>query len=250
MPASGIAREYYQSEFYPPEIPSTSVLPPLTGASQAAGPSTGQQDRRSSMHEAALDILQSTYPVATQPTLSVPPANSAELEIAPAEFYPPRPLVHGTKDNNTIYQRMSRDSHAGPAPSVGAGGFAFRKGVGYMCVACGRVCHQPGLHQTMSGGRGCFDFSGSLGSGMGFPHSSSGAGELGWGMPGDHMHVQAPIRDSALVGQMGPLMGGQMDPMMGSHINVGVQLTRTTGGAMVESENEGRRLSESAGLLF
>lgn len=125
---------------------------PLPGSSTASYGS----GRRVSMHDAALDVLQSTYPApAPQPSLLMPQPqvrpNTLACPTAPHIYTPDQP-PHGTKGKETAYHRPSNDVQV-PIQT----GFTYRKGIGYVCVACGRLCPQPGFHHTTGGGGGCVD---------------------------------------------------------------------------------------------
>ncbi|KAK3725175.1 hypothetical protein LTR37_000686 [Vermiconidia calcicola] len=128
------------------EIPRTTILPPMTGGMPAPATSTisyQPQGRRISMHDAALDVLQTTYPPAQpQPRAYIPPQQP----------FPP-PAIYSGKGK----ERAHENSYWARAQSPILGGFRFRPGIGYVCVACGSVCHFPDQHRTLAGGGGCVD---------------------------------------------------------------------------------------------
>jgi hypothetical protein len=144
------------------------------------------------MRDAALDVIQSTYPppvnqlpygvspnrtnpsqwVQRYPKFSFepiapkppqeppPPARPPIQQEAPPQVraqVPPNPIVYGRKDDKIVYR--VREPYGEEANVFDKGGFSFRKDVGYVCIICGRVCPKPSEHRTLEGGAGCVDFS-------------------------------------------------------------------------------------------
>ena len=183
------ARGHQDSTVFPLEIPQTAHLPPFAWTSPIVGPDPG---RRISMRDAALDVIQSTYPpplnqlpygvspTRTNPNQSLqrypsfsfvpiapkppkertPPAQPPIQQEAPPQVraqVPPNPIVYGKGDDKTVYR--VREPYGEEATVFDKGGFSFRKDVGYVCIVCGRVCPKPSEHRTLEGGAGCIDFS-------------------------------------------------------------------------------------------
>ena len=181
-------RGHQDSTVFPLEVPKTAHIPPLTWTSPIVGP----DPRRTSMRDAALDVMQSTYPtpvnqlpygispaqhgfrqqqqqhypsfsfepVAASPQqqTALPTQLSVQQEAPPQVRapIPPNPIVSGQTDE-TIYRIRKRTGEEGA--SFDKGGFVIRKDVGYVCVTCGRICPKPSEHRTRAGGAGCVDFS-------------------------------------------------------------------------------------------
>lgn len=90
------------------------------------------------MQDAALDVLQSTYPLV--------PVDST-VQIAPP---PAPPQMYVGKGKGKVRERSypavtpaaTERSHSLVAPGFVAG-FEAVKGVGYFCVACGVFCPKP-----------------------------------------------------------------------------------------------------------
>ena len=175
-------RGHQDSTVFPLEVPKTAHIPPLTWTSPIVGP----DPRRNSIRDAALDVMQSTYPPPTHqlpygvspsqqgyqqqqqryPSFSFGPPQQppppAQLPIQQDALpqglarIPPNPLVHGQSDE-TIYRIRKPTGEEGAI--FDKGGFVIRKDVGYVCVTCGRICPKPSEHRTRAGGAGCVDFS-------------------------------------------------------------------------------------------
>lgn len=129
------------STYHRLEIPKTSIMPPLTGRSPALiGPPTmlGMHDRRISMHDAALDMLHSTYP-------------PAFAQAQPQQQQVPVPHIYGKG------KEREHSTPAPPQPPAAPNGFVFQRYVGYVCYACGRACQKPYAHRTLPDGGGCVD---------------------------------------------------------------------------------------------
>ena len=211
------------------EMTKTSTFPPVMDQYLLPG------SRCISMHDAALDVLQSTYvATASQPQLPPPPMPHPParcLTLAPAAASGPadRPS-HGPKGKEKMYHRLSNDVQV-PIQS----GFTYRKNIGYVCVACGRLCPQPQSHHTVGGGGGCVDLSGNpwrdfAGEGMSTRTSSV------------YQAHTPPPRDSTT---------GKAEASA-TPVSVGQMPQRQRGGMAFAGEevDEGRRLSEGAGLFF
>lgn len=108
----GQTSSFESSEAYRPSVPATSILLPLTGSAQPP--------RGISMHDAAYDVQQSTYPYFPQPQRD---KGKSRLSTLP-------PSQAGTSAER---------------------GFEFRSGLGYVCLVCGRLCAMPALHTTVDG---------------------------------------------------------------------------------------------------
>lgn len=189
--AQNSGRGHQDSTIVALESPSAAGLPPLPPLPWS-NPTVGPDARRhSSMHDAALDVLQSTYPPPlnqlnygvspTQPSpqqqglwypsfnfepaepsqpLEVPgpqPSSHQQTERRPIAYHSPNPIVYGSRDSKKVYHMGEHSGNDGAG--VNKAGFSFRKYVGYICIICGRVCPKPGEHRTLGGGAGCVDFS-------------------------------------------------------------------------------------------
>ncbi|KAK3686988.1 hypothetical protein LTR37_019290 [Vermiconidia calcicola] len=241
------------------EIPRNSVMPPMTGGMPVPTPSNVSyqpEGRRISMHDAALDVLQTTYPPA-QP--------QPQAYIPPQQPFPPQAIYSGKGK-----ERAHEDVYHVRAPSHPAGGFRFHEGVGYVCLACCAVRHQPYQHRTLAGGGGCvdvglqaapvptaptnFDIAGLMGfrDAMGqvehpptMPTRVDIAGLMGEGE--DHRQLEHPpptgmVRDSAAAGMQ--QANFQQGLQQVQHVQRPEQPDQT--GWVDES----KRVSEGAGLLF
>ena len=251
-------------------------MPPLIGTSPGGmGPVVAPQDRRISMHDAALDVLQSTYPRALQ--------DSAGYVANPA---PPQIYLGKGKERAHSIAQGPGGHNRGPSMQ---GGFEVRNGVGYYCAFCGRFCPNPNLHRTMWDGGGCVDFSGNSsvpaqpagGAGMVappqevLPHGPMGG--QGIAMPPAPMAgpgmfagqgVTMPPAPMAGPGMAGPGMVGQgatMPPapmagpgMASQGVTMPPEPMAGPGPGQIQNDawiramlgNEERRLSENAGLFF
>ena len=232
------------------EIPPTSRLPPLTrtGTNPLTGPATAPAGRRTSMQDAALDVLQSTYPPA------VPPVSARESMPSPTLRPMPRPKAKGKgKGKQKVYTRI-RFSSDGSYPGM-EGGFTFEDGIGYVCVACGQACRNPGLHQTLGDGGRCMDFGSNM-----VPQSERDLISPATTMPPAQNWMQGPTfsgcgfgGDGAAMmpaqGQTVPDVQGEVTPMMSGAIPPPTAQMQNPVARQVSSYEE-RRLSESGRLFF
>ena len=216
------------SNRYATEIPKTSILPPLTGTGTSIASSSGPQGRRISMHDAALDVLQSTYP----PTLQHPQQHQL----------PPIAIVMKNYRRKGKEKANVSQAHGAKAPYERVSdGFVLHHGIGYVCVACGKVCSTPGLHHSQPDGSGCVDF-GDDWAAPPLDRSGNAAPQMAGWQPGWQMQM----RDFRMSGYGA---GMPMEAMNAATNAPQLQDPPTEWGGVAAMEPE-RRLSEGAGLFF
>lgn len=106
--------------------------------------------RRSSMQDAANDIMRATYP----PALPLPTAPPVERAQSPRFFSPIR-RRHGGKGKG-----RALDIYVPPPPAGEVvGRCRWNTQFGYVCDLCSRIIPNPSLHQAGANGERCTDFN-------------------------------------------------------------------------------------------
>lgn len=183
--------------------PRTSVVSGIIGA-PPANPGNVRQGSgsRTSMQDAAVDVLQSTYPPFQPPTKPTTHSGSVPLFNLGDRPYVGKGKGRASPINSSQPQSASKHS-----------GFWFTQGIGYVCVMCNKICHQPSHHRTSTGGGGCVD--------VGMPAIPLEGFAAGATQSGGHREQQqAPVELDATFsvvsqGRSAPLMRENVNPAAG-----------------------------------
>lgn len=192
------------------------------------------------MRDAALDVLDSTYPPELPSQYSSPNFNAATRTYRPPRLYKGK-------------GKAKADSVAPMTPShTPLHGFKFQKGVGYVCIVCNRLCPNPALHRRVSGGGGCVEFA----SATAMTHAPPAVVESG-----DHRAGNAPAITNHNQGSQLQLTQAQMQSsfqvqqmdMVAEQSSLDVQMEEQVpwdGLTVPVAGDDGSRLSQNAGLFF
>ena len=192
------------------------------------------------MRDAALEVLESTYPQGE------PLQASKSRSVTPTRTHrPPR-----------MYKGKGKAKADSVAPLTPLYGFKFQKDAGYICIACNRLCPKPALHRTMPNG-GCMEFASSTALGYAAPAVVQSGDHCASNPP----TVTKPIQQTQIQGyesQMhGPTINAQMNTAMEQGIGQASQdvwmeelVPWNSLTFDLDDDDAGRRLSQSAGLYF
>ena len=136
--------------------PPSAMLEQLSDQSAIEGQSQQEVQHTSTSNFREIAPKPIVSASATIEQISNQPAIEGEPQRSIA-FHSPNPIVYGSKDSQKIYKTLP--GTADPGPGYDRAAFSFRKGVGYICITCARVCSKPREHRTLQGGAGCVDFS-------------------------------------------------------------------------------------------
>jgi hypothetical protein len=198
-------------------------------------------------------------PIAPKPiasansTIEQPSDHTAvgELSQRPIAYHSPNQIVYGSKDSQKVYQTLP--GTADPGAGFDRAAFSFRKGVGYICITCARVCPKPSEHRTLQGGAGCVDFSsvqpwrGLTGEGMQILQGQAEEEQRATSNLGAQDEAtEAPRRSKG----KGPVRAENVNPLgeVGPHETA--FLMKEYLRRLHELEQTDRRVSETSGLFF
>ena len=242
--------------------------PTLTGTDN---PNVIYTGRRTSMHDAALDVLQSTYPQIAEP--QHPPDLAAAVRAGMKNRRVPLGKGKGKARADTFIYRPDHPAHTRVQDEEQSApvGFQYKPGIGYVCIVCGVACPNTGLHRSMADGSGCVDFRGGVQpfqtqaslpahwhlqpqqtENLDFMRAQEMGlfGGGGWVQPGDGM---GPLPPPPTRAHGSVQMAGEIGAPLTLHDSLQTRHPSSTAMAntdLMGMDAEGRRLSQGAGLFF